>query len=124
MKVKEIKAEEKKISTEFLDRLSRLNPKQNIRVIVMLYTSERGKKSRHQPRAERKKAMESILEASRKAIPEIDAILKRYGGEKLASTPDVLGCLPVETTVSGVNALTFLKEVKAVLEDQPISLVH
>ena len=124
MSVQILKKQKEKISPEFFDKLNRLDPKQKIRIVVMLYTSEMGKKSRHQPRAERKKAMESILEASKKAIPEIDAILNRYGGEKWASAPDVLGCLPLETTVSGVNALTSLKEVKAVLEDQPISLIH
>lgn len=117
------KTKELKISPEFSDKLDRLEPKEKVRIVLMLFKSEGEKDIRRKSRIERKNSMKSILESSKKAVPEIDEILKRYGGEKLASSPDVLGSIPVETTVAGVNALAQLKGVKAIVEDQPISLI-
>ena len=117
------KTKELKISPEFSDKLDRLEPKEKVRIVLMLFKSEGEKDIRRKSRIERKNSMKSILESSKKAVPEIDEILKRYGGEKLASSPDVLGSIPVETTVAGVNALAQLKDVKAIVEDQPISLI-
>ncbi len=117
------KTKELKISPEFSDKLDRLEPKEKVRIVLMLFKSEGEKDIRRKSRIERKNSMKSILESSKKAVPEIDKILKRYGGEKLASSPDVLGSIPVETTVAGVNALAQLKGVKAIVEDQPISLI-
>ena len=121
MRIAETK--ELKISSEFSDKLDRLDPKEKVRIVLMLFKSEGKKITPRKSRIERKNAMNSILESSKKAVPEIDKILKRYGGEKLASSPDVLGSIPVETTVAGVNALARLKDVKAIVEDQPISLI-
>ena len=124
MSVQILKKQNEKISPEFFDRLNRLDPEQKIRIIVMLFLGDKktpNKRLQHVKRAEK---MKNILKSSQKAIFEIDHTLEKYGGQKLASKPNALGCLPVETTVSGVNSLASLKEVKAIMEDQPISLLH
>ena len=48
--------------------------------------------------------------------------LERFDGKRLANV-DALGCIPVEITASGVLALAASEHVKAILEDQPISLL-
>jgi hypothetical protein len=68
-----------------------------------------------------------IIDDNRKsaeaALPDIDGILKRFNGKRLATSPDALGCIPVETTAAGITALAASERVKAILEDQPISLI-
>ncbi len=114
-----------KISPEFLEHLNRLSPEQTIRIIAMLLT-----KSRKQPSKvrlspiERDATMKAVLKSGEQAIIEIDAILDQYGGRKLASNPNALGCIPIETTARGIKALATLDKVKAIMEDQPVSLLR
>ena len=124
MSVQIAKKQKDKISPEFLNRLNRLDPEQKIRIIVMLFIGGKKTTNKRLPHAKRAEKMKNILKSSEKAIFEIDHTLEKYGGQKLASKPNALVSLPVETTVSGVNALASLKEVKAIMEDQPISLLH
>ena len=55
-----------------------------------------------------------------RALEAVDAILQRVGGKRLASGPDALGSIPVETSPIGIRALAGCEAVKAVLEDQEI----
>jgi hypothetical protein len=56
-------------------------------------------------------------------LPDLDHILERFDGKRLGTSLDALGCIPVETTAEGIYALAASKHVKAILEDQPISLI-
>jgi len=123
MSVQIAKKHKGKIGPEFLNRLNRLDPEQKIRIIVMLFIGGKKTRNKRLTHAKRSEKMKDILKLSQKAIFEIDHTLEKYGGQKLASKPNALGSLPIEITVSGVNALASLKEVKAIMEDQPISLI-
>lgn len=113
-----------KISPDFLEHLNRLSPEQTIRIIAMLLI-----KSRKQPSEvrlspiERDATMKAVLKSGEQALIEIDAVLDQYGGQKLAPRPNALGCIPIETTARGIRALASLDKVKAIMEDQPISLL-
>ena len=72
-------------------------------------------------RGERKSAIDAIRESSRVGLLEIDDILERFDGKRLAADVDALGCVAVETTPAGVKALAEADRIKAILEDQPIS---
>lgn len=111
-----------KISHEFSSRLDRLRPRQKIRVIVMLNAGQRSAPTRNGARA-RDAAVAAVRDAADIALPYIDDILERYHGRRLAAQADALGCLPVEVTVDGIAALAASKHVKAIFEDQPISLM-
>ena len=52
--------------------------------------------------------------------PEIDRILQRYQGRRMAERPSAVGAIPVETTAGGVIALARADCVKTILEDQNI----
>jgi len=113
-----------KFSDAFATRLHRLKPGQKIRVIVMLQTENSGiLLSRTRARRDRTAVSASIRKSAQKTLPEIDGILERFNGKRLAMSPDALGCIPIETTAAGVIALAASEHVKAVLEDQQISLL-
>lgn len=78
---------------------------------------------RRQSRAERKAAIAAIRKSAEQALVEIDNILSRYEGECLSDI-NAIGSIFVETTPAGIMALTISEYVKAILEDQPISLLH
>jgi len=71
-----------------------------------------------------KKARRATLKSTKEAVtvvlPVIDRILKRHHGRRLKSDVDALGAVPVITTPTGINALTGLEHVKAIIEDQPL----
>lgn len=113
-----------KISPEFVARLGRLGPAHKVRAIVLLRTE--GVKTptgRRQSRVERRVATKSIRESDGQALTDIDSVLERYDGRRLADGPDALGSIAVETTAAGITALAASDHIKAILEDQPISLV-
>lgn len=111
----------KKISAEFASRLNTLHPQQKVRVIVFLHLDSVGKgKSSRQSSADRLAAMEGIRNSARQALGYIGKIIQDFGGQQLADNPNVLGCIPIEITAAGVNALTESDVVKAVMEDQQI----
>jgi hypothetical protein len=113
-----------KLSTEFKARLDRLGPQQKVRAIVMLHGKDTGKTpARRQSSAERQAAIESVRKSAEQALVDIDRILECFDGQRLAKSPDALGSISVETTAAGITALASCGHVKAILEDQPISLL-
>jgi len=114
-----------KISAAFKARLDRLQPTQRVRVILLLHTMGVGTASgRRQGGPERQAAIDVIRQAAESVLKEIDDVLKRYDGARLASGVNALGAVSVETTAAGIAALAALEEVKAIVEDQPVLLRH
>jgi len=115
-----------KISREFSRRLDRLQPRDKVRAIVMLRAEDDGGGAggRRPTRAERQDTAEKISQAAEAALPEIDQILERFDGHRLAEHPNSIGAIPVETTVGGVIALADADCVKTILEDQRILPGH
>jgi len=113
-----------KLSSEFARRLHHLKPGQKIRAIVMLHTENAGiPPARTSMRGKRQVIIEGIRKSTASTFPDLDRILERFNGKRLATSPDVLGCIPIETTADGINALAASEHVKTILEDQPISLI-
>ena len=111
-----------KIGSRFAETLGRLRPGQMVRAIILLRPSNspevvarRG--SAHQRRLD----VEAARRASEPGLREIDKILERHKGTRLATHADVVGSVPVETTPAGISALASSEHVKAILEDQPVS---
>lgn len=114
-----------KISDEFAARLKRLAPGEKVRVILMLDTPDASSASEGGPRRRnRQEARDLIHNSAERALGDIDGILKRFDGQRLAESPSVLGTIPVEATAAGIAQLGACKHVKAILEDQPISLLR
>jgi len=114
-----------KISPEFARRLARLAPDAMARAIVMLDTGPApaaapGRLSK----AERKRIAEAIQAAAVAALQEVDRLLERSGGRRLAPGPDLFGSIPVEATASALLALAGSEHVRALLEDQSLSLIR
>src|SRR5262245_39435058 len=109
-----------KISREFSRRLDRLQPRDKVRAIVMLRAEGNGGAAARLSRAERQDAAERVSLGAEAALPEIDQILERFDGHRLAEHPNAIGAIPVETTVRGVIALAGADCVKTILEDQNI----
>ena len=110
-----------KISPEFSLRLGRLQPRDKVRAIVMLRAEGNGvARARRPSRAERQAAAKMISRSAEAVLPEIDRILERFEGHRLAEHPNAVGAIPVETTADGVIALAGADCVKTILEDQNI----
>lgn len=112
-----------KISHEFAQRLIHLEPGRTVRAIVVLNTGVTGHRSRRRTTAGRSAAVRAVRKAAGSAMPDIDNILREHGGQRLAPGPDALGSIPVEATAGGITALAGSPRVKAVLEDQSLSLL-
>ena len=105
-------------------RLSRMNPDQMIGIIVMLSTrTERPESEVRLSKHERDKKIREMKKLHRPVLDEVDAVLNRFGGSKSARGMDALGCVLVETTPAGIEALASIANVEAIMEDQPISLL-
>jgi hypothetical protein len=109
-----------KISQAFQARLAELDDDQTTRATVLLKTDANGG-ARGQPRTQRQTLLDTIGRSTEKHLPEIDAVLSRYGGQRLADRANVPGYIPVETTSNGIYALAKLPHVKAIIENQAIS---
>jgi hypothetical protein len=110
-----------KISPEFSHRLGRLQPRDKVRAIVMLRAEGNGAaRARRPSRAERQAAAKMFSRSAEAVLPEIDRILERFDGHRLAEHPNAVGAIPVETTADGVIALAGADCVKTILEDQNI----
>jgi hypothetical protein len=119
------KRRSKKISSEFSTRLARLEPGDKVHAFVLLRTSGTSSRSgERQSRAERKAAAEAARKSAERALTDIDSILKRHDGRRLARRPNALGSMPVETTAAGIKALASSRWVQAILEDQPVRLTR
>src|SRR5712692_1091702 len=112
-----------KVSREFAARLDQLRPQQKVRAIVLLRTKDAGTAAtQRRSRTNRQATIEAVRQSAEQALGEIDSILERFDGRRLADV-NALGSLPVETTARGIAALAASEHVKAILEDQPISLL-
>jgi hypothetical protein len=114
-----------KISPEFARRLARLAPESMARAVVLLDTGRApaaapGRSSK----PTRKTISEAIQASAAMALVEVDRVLERSGGRRLAAGPDLLGSIPVEAPASALLALARSEQVRAILEDQPMSLMR
>ncbi len=109
-----------KLSAEFASRLAQLAAGEVVRAIVLLATRVDAPKGRRPTANERRVIAELVRRQAEQALPEIDAILEDYGGERYSPRPDVLGSVTVETTVDGISALAASEKVVRILEDQSI----
>ncbi len=64
-----------------------------------------------------------LQESAEQALKNIEGIIKHFQGKPLANQPNVLGAIPIEITVAGVNPLAKCDAVKAIMENQSISLM-
>lgn len=111
-----------KLSPGFSARLDELGPQNKVRVIVLLQVDEaENAATKRLSRTERKAAMSALQKSATKAFGDIGGIIKQFDGQPLAEKPNLLGAIPVEITVAGVDALTHSDSVKAVIEDQAIN---
>jgi hypothetical protein len=117
------KRPKKKISSEFSARLARLGPRDKVHAFVLLRAGGTGSRSgKRQSRAEREEAVKASRKSTEGALTDIDGILEKHDGRRLARRPNALGSMPVETTAAGIRALARSRWVQAILEDQPIHL--
>ena len=112
-----------KISREFATRLERCKPQQKVRTIVLIDV-KREEVAAEKPRSRlnRQADIATLRLSAAQALGAIDGILQRFDGKRLAEV-NALGSIPVEVTAEGIFALAESQHVKAVLEDQPISLL-
>ncbi len=113
-----------KISAEFARRLGRLAPDAIARAIVLLDTGSIPAVTGRPSKAARKEIAEAIRTAAAPALAEVDQLLERSGGRRLAPAPDLFGAIPVEAPAPALLALAGSEHVRALLEDQPISLLR
>ncbi|MEB3280619.1 MAG: hypothetical protein VKK42_17035 [Lyngbya sp.] len=99
-----------KISSEFAARLSRLNSREMIQVIVFLKTDSKNSQ----------KSPQEIQEIAETQLDNIRPILTKYQGELLSERPNVLGSIAIKITVAGVYALAESPSVKMIVENQGI----
>jgi hypothetical protein len=118
----EITIHSDKISREFQTRLDNLKPEQTIRAILLSQV-DTDRQEKRLTRTERQEKATAIRAAAEKTLPEIDTILDKHEGKRLADKPNALGAIPVETTRAGLAALADSLHVRAILEDQRISLL-
>lgn len=112
-----------KVSSELAARLNRLTGQEMVRAIILLQNpGSNESRSRRPSPEERKASVKAIKQSAGTVLPEIDRILERFEGRRLTDQPDALGSITVVTTANGINALAGSAHVKAILEDQDISL--
>lgn len=113
-----------KISREFAAQLENRKADEIVRAVVVLGAAEPAKgNGRRMTRQERARLIEDARCAVEAATEEIAKILETFRGRRLESGLDALGSLALETTPAGIKALAELSAVKAILEDQPVSLI-
>ena len=114
-----------KLSREFRARLNSLGAEQKVRAIVVLETQDAsGPTGTRQSRAERKAALEAVRKSASATLLKIDETLEPFDGRRLSESPNALGSILVEANAAGIIALAESKYVKAILEDQPLSLLE
>jgi hypothetical protein len=119
------KTRSKKISREFASRLDRLEGDEPVRAVVLLRTKGAAEPSgRRQSPKERAAAVEAVRASAERALEDVDKVLARFDGKRLAKRPDALGSVPVETTAEGIRALASSRRVQAILEDQPLRRIR
>ncbi|MCP4040669.1 MAG: DNA primase [Gammaproteobacteria bacterium] len=111
---------EEKISREFRSRLAGLKSGQRINVILLLRIPEAQAATNRRVRGQRAGIMSEVRRESAKGLEQIDRVLACHDGKRMAESTSVLGTVPIEITVEGIEALQELEQVKAILEDQGI----
>ena len=95
-----------------------------VRAIVVLETERTTEGiGRRALRAQRRALSEAAERSVEAATVDIAGIVEKFGGHLLESKLDTLGSLALETTPAGIKALTDCPQVRAILEDQSISLI-
>jgi len=107
-------------------RLDALDSEGKVRALVMVEAGNgqpaRTARRRGDP-AGRAAAVAGVKEAAESHLPAIDRILRRYHGRRLSPHVDALGCVPVEVTPAGIEALAGSEHVRAIFEDQAITRI-
>lgn len=117
-------ARQGKVSDAMSAHLAGSNPAQKVQAIVVLRTSGPTKsRGTRQTPEERQTAISAIRDSAASAVERIDVILSRFGGRRLSESPSALGIIAVEITPVGISALSESDDVRAILEDQPLSPV-
>lgn len=112
-----------KISHELDSRLRSLPPGGRVRALVLLATGvPAAARSRRLSKEERRAALDAVRQAGAGALDSLDEILAGHDGKRLAAGAGSLGTVPIETTVAGILALAESDQVKAILEDQKVTL--
>lgn len=57
-------------------------------------------------------------------VKELQEVAAKHGGKVLGKEPDLLGTIPVTATAKAVRAISKLRFVEGILEDQPIRSVE
>ncbi len=113
-----------KISREFAARLEGRALDEMVRAIVMLETAPAARGTgRRALRTQRNKLTEAMQRSVEAAADDIAEVLEKFGGRRLEHQLDTLGSLAVETTPAGIKALSECPRVRAILEDQSLSLI-
>lgn len=110
-----------KISPGFVARLNSLAASETVRVVLLLRRDDRPASPAPRSRVVRHERIEAIRRFVQDTWDDIDNILHQYGGRRLQETPDIFGSIVVETTTSGIRALTKSDSVTAIMEDQRIN---
>ena len=114
-----------RISREFAQRLDGYEGGATVRVAIVLDAPALPRVTgRAKPRDRRQQIVRETRAAANTAIDEIDEVIEEYGGRRLAESADALGSIAVETTALGIRALANIKNIKAILEDQPVFLAR
>jgi hypothetical protein len=119
------KSPKPKISPQFARRLAELAPDAIARAVVLLDIGpapavEQGRPSK----AARRAIAESIQKATEPALAEVDRLLECSGGRRVRQGPDLFGSVPVEAPARTLLALAESEHVRALLEDQPLSMLR
>jgi len=111
-----------RIDAGMLARLAKSKPGQKIRALVLLNIPnvQQNASGKRTGAAERASASRSIRDSSAAAVESVDLILKRFEGRRLTE-PSALGTIAIESTPAGIKAISESQDVRAILEDQPVS---
>lgn len=114
-----------KISSDFAVRLHQRRPDALVPVIVVLSSPRpNGTLSRGDLKARRQELIREAQAFGNQILGDIDAILTRHGGRRLAEGVNAIGTIAIEATPEGIRALAELDRVKAILENQPIHRIN
>jgi len=110
-----------KVSSQFAARLSSMDPSKKVHAVVLLRRRPKKKGAgKRRSGSERRATAEVIKSEAKAALPEVDAILKRFGGKRLARNVTALGSIPVEIEAGGISSLAACDSIKAILENQRV----
>ena len=116
---------DEKISREFAARLDQRAPKDLVRAVVLVAPDSAPRPTKRSAlRRGRKARVEAARESLAGGLPEIDSILGAFGGRRLDHELGALGGVAVEVVPAGIRALADCEKVRAILEDQSISLIR